>query len=73
MYQVQLRFYVIDDKVHCAAEYSRDYQGETELLASAHLQVPRTGLTTSSAHTDIFTSIWPLCQELAQNLEEPLF
>jgi len=73
MYQIQMRFYVLNGRVHSSAEYSSDYRGNSESLAVASFGTDRTGFSTEDNHVDILHAAQVLLSGIAQDLDHPLF
>jgi hypothetical protein len=73
MYIIEMRFYVVMDDIHAAAEYRSDYQGKDEVLARTSLKRPRSGYLISNNHNDIVSVGRLLCDGIARQLDVPLF
>ena len=73
MYQLSARLYIVNAKIHCAGEYTCEYQNEVEVLARLHAVHPWAPTSGPDVHHEILTRGVQVCTELAANYPVSLF
>jgi len=73
VYQIQIRLYVVSKKLHYAGDYSRDYAEDHEILGRLAGSTPIDLYSAKTIHELMLSRGVLVCQELAQNLDHPLF
>jgi hypothetical protein len=73
MYQLVATVYELAEYDRANGELWHEREGKSELLASAHVMVPRADDAGYGTHEQIMSVIRTLCAELAQNSDDALF